>query len=114
MVTGFLEDPYVILNSCFCVIAPMQTGGGIQNKVLETMALGKVNVLTTYGAKPIKGATTNEHFIVRDSPTLMAVVINDIYMFPNKYNIIGKNAKKLILENYTWAAYESSLLRHLS
>lgn len=114
MVTGFLEDPYVILNSCFCVIAPMQTGGGIQNKVLETMALGKVNVLTTYGAKPIKGATTNEHFIVRDSPTLMAEVINDIYMFPNKYNIIGKNAKKLILENYTWAAYESSLLRHLS
>jgi len=27
-VLGFMEDPYVVLRSCICTVAPMQTGGG--------------------------------------------------------------------------------------
>lgn len=110
VVTGFLKDPYLILNSCLAVVAPMQNGGGIQNKILETMALGKVNVLSTHAARPIKGANNNEHFIVQDDPKKMADVINDIYIRPQMYTQIQENATIFIKENYTWNYYEQELL----
>ena len=64
-ITGYVEDPYEILKSSICVVAPMQTGGGIQNKILESMALGTVNIVSSKAAKPIK-AKDKEHFLVVD------------------------------------------------
>ncbi|KAA0257637.1 glycosyltransferase [Deferribacter autotrophicus] len=84
-VTGFINDPYEILNSSIAVIAPMQTGGGIQNKILESMALGTINIVSTLAAKPIIGAKHNEHLIVCDDPKEMAYLIN---------TILGKIMKK--------------------
>lgn len=51
-----MDDPYLILKKAIAVIAPMQTGGGIQNKVLEAMALGKINLLSSKAAAPIGNA----------------------------------------------------------
>ncbi|WP_069660391.1 glycosyltransferase [Arcticibacter eurypsychrophilus] len=110
IVTGFMEDPYLILNSCFAVIAPMQNGGGIQNKILETMSLGKINILTSHGADPIKGAVNDVDFIVRNTPLEMAIKINDIFKHPSKYKAMGGNASRFIKENYTWERYEENLL----
>ena len=69
VITGFVEDPYEILNSALCVVAPMQTDGGIQGKVLETMALGTINIITSLAAKPI-GAISNKDYIVEDGDVL--------------------------------------------
>lgn len=110
IVTGFLEDPYIILNSCFAVIAPMQNGGGIQNKILEVMGMGKINILTSYGANPILGAKDKEHFFVEDNALAMAERINDIFVSDENCRDIGAKAKQLILDNYTWDAYEKKIL----
>lgn len=113
-VTGFIGDPYSIINSCFAVIAPMQNGGGIQNKILETMGMGKVNILTSYAADPIIGAEDNKHFIVENEPVKMAKKINDIYSFRSSYTTIGQNAIELIKANYTWEAYEEKIISHIN
>jgi glycosyltransferase involved in cell wall biosynthesis len=99
-VTGFLDDPYIILNSCNAVVSPMQNGGGIQNKILESMALGKINILTSVCSKPIKGGQHLEHFIVEDDPMNFASLINDVCFSAEKFNGIGENAKDLILNFY--------------
>jgi glycosyltransferase involved in cell wall biosynthesis len=112
-VTGFLEDPYLIINSCFAVIAPMQNGGGIQNKILETMGMGKVNILTSYAADPIIGAKNEEHFIVENNPIVMAEKINEIYLFPERYITMKENAASFIKNNYTWDAYEEKIISKL-
>lgn len=110
---GFLEDPYELINSCLAVIAPMQNGGGIQNKILEAMALGKINVLTNYAANPIVGSSHLQHFFVTDSPKDMALFINDLLEFPDRYLFLGKNAQNLIRERYTWEQYEEHLFKQL-
>ncbi len=114
IITGFLEDPYYILNSCNLVVSPMQNGGGIQNKILESMALGKINILTSICSKPIKGAENLIHFFVEDKPKEMACLINEICLNPLKYQQIGNMAKELIQNNFTWESYETKILRELN
>lgn len=109
-ITGYVEDPYVILKSSLCVVAPMQTGGGIQNKILESMALGTVNIVSSKAAKPIK-ARDREHFLVVDNPKEMAETINDIYNNPEKYNYLKVNSREYIKNNFTWSIYEQKLLQ---
>ena len=104
-VTGFVEDPYLYLNSALAVIAPMQTGGGIQNKVLEGMALGKVNVVTSLAAKPIVGAADRQHLLIADSPEAFIRILSDIRDHPNRYHAIGLHARELIRKRYTWEHY---------
>lgn len=112
-VTGFIEDPYVYLNSTFAIVAPMQTGGGIQNKILECMALGKVNIVSSLGADPIDGAKNDEHFLVVDEATQWIKTINDIFNNPEKYKHLEKNVKPFTKENFTWENYENKLLNML-
>ncbi|MDR2122038.1 MAG: glycosyltransferase family 4 protein [Flavobacteriaceae bacterium] len=113
-VTGYVENPYEILCSCSLAVAPMQIGGGIQNKVLESMALGQINVLTSKVANPITGATSGVHFLVEDDPLKMANLIRDILNDRDSYVSIGKNAREIIRNNYTWKQYEDKLLRILT
>lgn len=110
-VTGFIDNPYNILASCALVVSPMQIGGGIQNKVLESMALGQINLLTKKVAKPITFGIQNEHYLVEDEPVKMSLLIDDVLLNRNKYFRIGLNARKLIKEKYTWDNYELKLLR---
>lgn len=112
-VTGFIDDPYEILNSSLLVIAPMQTGGGIQNKILEAMALGTINIVSSLGAKPIIGANHNEHLLISDNPHEIVEFVNDIYENPTNYDFIKENSKKIIEQNYTWKNYEVKLLEML-
>jgi glycosyltransferase involved in cell wall biosynthesis len=108
-VTGYVEDPYLILKSSLCVVAPMQTGGGIQNKILECMALGTINIVSSLAAKPI-GAEHDKHFLVCDNPKDMANLINKIYEKPKDFEYLKQNARDFIKNNFTWQIYEKKLL----
>ena len=109
VVTGFVEDPYEIVKSSLCVVAPMQTGGGIQNKVLESMALGTVSIVSSLAAKPI-GARNMEEFLVIDDPVDIALTINDIYKNPDKYVHIKEKSREYIKANFTWSIYERKII----
>lgn len=108
-VTGFIDDPYEILNSSLLVVAPMQTGGGIQNKILESMALGTINIVSSLGAKPIVGAKNGEHLFVSDTPEEIINLINEIHINANAYSSMKEKSKNLIKEYYTWNNYETKL-----
>lgn len=113
-VAGFLDDPYEIVNSCLAVVAPMQNGGGIQNKILEAMALGKINILTKYAADPIIGGEDGKHFLIADAPKEMAGLINSIFESKEEYKHLGSNARDLIAASYTWDHYEDKVMKQLS
>jgi glycosyltransferase involved in cell wall biosynthesis len=108
-ITGYVDDPYEILQNCSAIVAPMQTGGGIQNKVLESMALGQINILTEKAANPICGAIDGVHFLVKNDPAEMIGLITDILNDRYKYEHIGNNARQFIMSNYTWEKYEKQL-----
>jgi glycosyltransferase involved in cell wall biosynthesis len=111
VVSGFVEDPFIILKSSMAVVAPMQTGAGIQNKVLEAMALGTVNVLTSLAARPIVGATNGTHFLVVDTADDFCAIITDIATHAQKYDKIKQTARNFIRQHYTWPAYEEKYIQ---
>lgn len=100
---------YEILKSSLCIVAPMQTGGGIQNKILECMALGTINIVSSLAAKPI-GGVHGEHFLVMDEPKEIAQTINDIYINPQKYEHIKVKGREFIKNNFTWTIYENKVM----
>ena len=112
-VTGFVEDPYEILNSVFAIVAPMKTGGGIQNKILECMALGKVNIVSSLGADPIFGAQNNKHLLKADDKDEWIYLINDIFSNREKYMHIEDESNRFIRGNFTWENYEKKLIQML-
>jgi len=105
-ITGFVDDPFVIIKSAMAVVAPMQTGAGIQNKVLEAMALGALNIITPLAAKPIIGARDGEEFLIAATARDFCSKIKDISANPGKYAAIKPAAREFIAKNYTWQAYE--------
>jgi len=104
-ITGFVDDPYEILKSCMCIVAPMQTGAGIQNKILETMALGTINIVSSLAAKPI-GAKDGKEYIVIDEPMQIANKINEIHQNKDDFKIYKVNSREFIRHTFTWSIYE--------
>jgi glycosyltransferase involved in cell wall biosynthesis len=108
-VTGFMDNPYNELYSCNLVVAPMVSGSGIQNKILEAMYLGKCVVTTTIGAEGLVNLKGNELIICNSSEDITSQIIQ---LFQNQSLIdnIGKNAKEYIADNYSYDQIARSLL----
>lgn len=113
VVTGFVDNPYVILKKSLAIIAPMQTGSGIQTKILEGMSLEKVVISTTLASMPIIGAKNGEHLLVADDPSGMADLINNVYKQPERYQEIGKNARQLIDASFSWVHHENIIIKEI-
>jgi glycosyltransferase involved in cell wall biosynthesis len=99
-VKGFVDDPNVILKSCVCTVAPMQSGGGLQTKILMAMALESIVISSSLPIGAIEGGKNGLNIIVEDEPYRFCEIINDIYLHPSNYQKIKEEAKKLINENY--------------
>ena len=112
-VTGYIEDPYKIIKSALCVVSPLQTGGGIQNKILESMALGTVNIVSSLAAKPI-GADHGIHYFIMDNPNEILNLIHQIYKSPKEFEHIRKNAREFIKNHFTWSIYEKKILKTIN
>ncbi len=112
-VTGFVDDPYAILSGALAVVAPMKTGGGIQNKVLEAMAIGKVNLLSERAARPIAGAKDGTHFLVCESLQDYEAALEKLSCDSEWKRSIEENAKTFIRDNFTWEKYGERYLDYL-
>jgi glycosyltransferase involved in cell wall biosynthesis len=51
VVTGFIDDPYPDIRGSIAMICPIRMGGGIQNKVIESLAVGAVTLISPLAAK---------------------------------------------------------------
>lgn len=107
-VTGFVEDPYILMHNATAVVAPMQTGGGIQNKILEAMAIGCVVLTTQLGAQPIVGAMNKQHLLICETPVEYVNAIMGLYNNTIQRNEIREQATALMKEKYTWQLFSKN------
>ncbi len=101
VVTGYVDDPYSYIKRAKVFVAPMVSGAGIQNKILEAMSLGKAVVTTRIGAEGIEGEN-NIHFVIANDPVEFAEEIIQLLDDEEKRRYLGQNARRLILAKYTW------------
>ena len=114
-VTGYVKNPYEILQKSKVIVAPLRFGAGIQNKVLEAMALKKAVVSSPIAVRGILGIENGKHLEVVDitNPGLWAEKVIELLQDFNKRNEIGSQARKFIEENYRWEKIEEKLLSSL-
>jgi sugar transferase (PEP-CTERM/EpsH1 system associated) len=111
-VTGFVEDPYEYLLKAKVVVAPIRFSAGIQNKILEAMALRKAVVTTSKGARGILGED-GKHFLVADDPQGMAEKVLLLLQDQGIRKELGDNAYGLIKNVYRWDIISEKLLFQL-
>lgn len=75
IVTGFVEDVAEYMSQSSIVVAPMLTGAGIQNKILQAMALKNCVVTTTIGAEGLY-IEDNEIAIVDDYEKMAETILS--------------------------------------
>lgn len=102
-VTGSVPDirPYYAHSRLF--IAPMRLGSGLQNKLLEAMAMG-VPCVTTPIANEALGATPGTHILVGNSPQELASHILSLLADPAQAQSLSAAALDFVHQNYSWPA----------
>jgi glycosyltransferase involved in cell wall biosynthesis len=101
-VTGYVADIRPYLASAEVVVCPLNAGVGIQNKVLEAMAMGKAVVATSVACKGIPGIVDGVHLLRADSPQDMAREIVNLMRDPLRRQMIGENARQFVVNSYSW------------
>ncbi|MBU4480623.1 glycosyltransferase family 4 protein [Patescibacteria group bacterium] len=111
-VTGFVDDPYEYLEKAKIIVAPLRFSAGTQYKILEAMALEKVVITTSKGARGISGED-GKHFVVVDDEKEMAKIILDLMKDKIKRKKIGNSARELIKEKYSWNIIGKDLYKEI-
>jgi glycosyltransferase involved in cell wall biosynthesis len=109
IVTGYVENLTHVLNRAKIFIAPLQSGAGIQNKILEAMACSLPVITTSYGNAGIQ-AIENQEIMVIDNPKNFAREILDLLENNKKRDVLGNNGLKLVQKNFSWESFARRLL----
>lgn len=101
VVTGPVDDVRSWLIAADVVVAPLRIARGIQNKVLEAMAMGKAVVASGCAAEGIE-AINGEHLLVAGSVGEEAGLVCALLDHPARAERLGDQARRLIHSHYSW------------
>ncbi len=100
-VTGAVADMRAWLAAADVVVAPLRIARGIQNKVLEAMAMGRPVVASAAAFEGIE-AEPGRDLIVVDDGDAMAEAINGLLASPVRACALGRAARARVAEHYRW------------
>lgn len=103
IVTGAVDDVRSWLAAADLVVAPLRIARGIQNKVLEAMAMGKAVVASPAAFEGIQ-AEPGRDLLVAESADEQAKAISGLLADPARATSIGVAARKRMEEAYRWEA----------
>jgi polysaccharide biosynthesis protein PslH len=102
MVTGPVDDVRTWLAGADIVVAPLRIARGIQNKVLEAMAMAKPVVVSTAAAEGID-AQDGTHFRVAASVEQEAEICTALLHDLPARQTLGAAARAHVMAHYGWA-----------
>lgn len=100
-VTGFVQDVRTYLASAQVCVVPLRIARGVQNKVLESMAMGKAVVTTPQAHEGIQAESGREIVVARDEAGFAAAVIG-LLQDPAQARQIGSAARECVERHYAW------------
>ncbi len=112
-VTGTVPDVRPYLNQVDIFVVPLSEGAGSKLRVLEAMASGIAIVGSAIALQGIDGVRNFENARAAHSPTQFAEAIVELIENPPERERLGRNAKRLVTEQYSWSRITSRLGREL-
>lgn len=100
-VLGYVDSVADYINKATVSVCPMNSGSGMQNKILEALACGVPVVATSLAKGDIK-LNENDGIFVSDTATSFADTVIDIMANTNLQNTIEKKAPQIIQKRYSW------------
>jgi sugar transferase (PEP-CTERM/EpsH1 system associated) len=101
IVTGAVPDVRSWLAAADVVVAPLRIARGIQNKVLEAMAMARPVVASPAAFEGIE-AEPDRDLIVAESAEAQAAAVTDLLADPARAATIGTAARRRMEEAYRW------------
>lgn len=108
MVTGAVDDIRTWLAGADVVVAPLRIARGIQNKVLEAMAMARPVVASTAAAEGID-AVDGVHFRVARSVEEEAESVSALLADTDRRLEMGRAARAHVMQGYGWDAQLAGL-----
>ncbi len=106
---GEVSDVKPFLAAATCVIAPLLIARGVQNKVLEAMAMARPVLLSPQAATGID-AQDDVHWMVSEAdPHTMLTRIEALLSKQDRGAAMGAAARRFVLEHHAWDAMLSPL-----
>lgn len=100
-VTGAVDDVRSWLSGADVVVAPLRIARGIQNKVLEAMAMAKPVVASTAAAEGID-AVAGEHLLVGHDVSDEAAKVSALLSDTDERLRLGAAARAYVIAHYGW------------
>jgi sugar transferase (PEP-CTERM/EpsH1 system associated) len=100
IVTGSVPDVRPWIVTADVVVAPLSIARGIQNKVLEAMAMARLVIASPAAAEGVD-AVPDRDFIVADEEAMTTLILN-LLQNPARAATIGRQACAQIKSRYSW------------
>lgn len=109
-VSGWVDDIRENFAKSKLLVAPMQISIGLQNKLLEAMAM-QLPCITSSLANNALGAIPNEQIIVSNTPEEYATAIINLLQNPEKARKIALSGYKYAITHFNWTNTTAQLDR---
>lgn len=110
VITGWVEDVRESFAQSRMLVAPMQISIGLQNKLLEAMAM-KIPCITSPMSSNAMRAEHGKHLLVASRPEEYAEHIFTVLENKDKVNELTENGYQLVRSHYNWESTTARLER---
>lgn len=111
-VTGRVDDIRPYVKHASVAVAPLRLARGVQNKVLEAMALARPTVVTTAGLEGIE-AVDGQEVVLANDPETFAVAVLDLMGDPDHAAAMGRAGRDRIEQDFHWTCHMDRISRLL-
>lgn len=103
-VLGRVDDVRPFIWEAAISVAPLRIARGIQNKVLEAMAMAKPIVATQQAFEGIEAVPGRDLIVTRDEPQAFAEAIITLWENRDRARKMGEKAREAAVSKYDWNA----------
>ena len=103
VVTGTVEEPADWIAKAEVSVVPIRAAAGLQNKLLEAMAMGKAVVATPEANEGIRAEPDRDLLLARE-PDAFARAVLELLADPERRAELGRGGRRFVEAKWTWEA----------
>lgn len=112
VVTGTVPDVRPYLQHAAVVVAPLRVARGIQNKILEAMAMARP-VVASQACVEVIDSRPGEELVSAAEAADFVREIDALLRSPARAAAVGQSGRQRVVQSYSWDAHMASLDRYL-